>query len=56
MTKYGLKFIYKEGKIEEKFYVSESVRDAAFRPWKKKLSTKLGRLSSWIKSVQKIQR
>ena len=53
---HGLEFTYKNGKSEQKFYESESVRDAAFRPWKKKLNSRLGRLTTDVKSVRKIRK
>lgn len=51
-----MEFTYKNGTSEQKFYASESVRDAAFRPWKQKLNSKLGRLTTKVKSVRKIQK
>ena len=56
VMQHGLEFTYKNGKTEQKFYESESVRDAAFRPWKKKLNSRLGRLTTDVKSVRKIRK
>lgn len=53
---YGLEFTYKNGKEEQIFYKSESVRDAAFRPWKTKLNSKIGRMTTKVKTVRKIQK
>lgn len=54
--KYGLEFTYKDGKEKQTFYASESVRDAAFRPWKRQLNSKIGRYLTNVKSVRKIQK
>lgn len=54
--RYGLEFTYKDGREEKKYYASESVRDAAFRPWKKQLNSKIGRRLTKVKSVRKIQK
>lgn len=53
---YGLEFTYKDGKEEKIYYASESVRDAAFRPWKKQLNSKIGKHLTKVKSVRKVQK
>lgn len=53
--RYGLLFTYKNDRKEKVYYASESIRDAAFRPWKKKLNSRIGRMTTDVKSVVKIK-